>query len=170
MIFTTEQTSALESLLAAAPYAGQSQEQILALLNTPTEVANPTPQGTVFVNPILSETTLLGLLTDPTNGSGAKLINYPNLASVLADIDANNHEAVALWAGRLALVGIVTAGEATAIEAYCMASELDPAWQATLPIGSTPFQLLFPGVSFAVSPSESHVGTCTPDMLTEVLS
>lgn len=102
---------------------------LAATLNAPS-IANPTAQASVSV--VLSESALLALLTDPTNGSAVKLVNYVNLASVLADIDTNNHGATTLWGEKLAIAGIITTGEASAIASYIATPIPDPSWPSLI--------------------------------------
>lgn len=103
--------------------------QIVAALNTPA-IANPTPQPSIPAP--LTEDGLAGLLTDATNGSIARLVNYVNYGLVQADILAGNRARIGGWAGKLAVAGIITVGEATAIGAALAATVPDPAWPALI--------------------------------------
>lgn len=98
-------------------------------LNDPV-VDNPTPQANV--PRVLYESELATLLNDPDNGSLVKLLNWVNFGLVKADIASQNRAGIALWAGELELLGILTAGEAAAVQGYALTPIPDPAYRAQI--------------------------------------
>jgi hypothetical protein len=119
--------SALEALRARVTDWSATDEALVAALNAPDR-PNPTPQGTVPAP--LSESALLALLTDPTNGSLVRLVEWPNFGLLKADIAAQNRAGVLLWAQALAAAGLIAPGEAGALSAYVQGTEPDPSWPA----------------------------------------
>jgi hypothetical protein len=103
----------------------QTDAQILADLNNAV-IANPTPQGQTL-KPV-SESAFMALLTDPTNGSVLKLIDWVNFALLKADIEAANRVGIGLWCQVLPGKGFITTGEASAIVADLSATQPDPSW------------------------------------------
>ena len=164
MIFTVDQKAALLSLLGQAPYSGLGTDAILALLNAPGRVDNPTPQPTVPTP--FTVTQVFGLLSQ---ASQVKIADVPFLPDVRDKILANDRPGCGLYIGLLEGAGQITVAEAGQMMNLIHASGPDPSWSATVE-GPTPFQALFPGVTFQVTATESHSGTCTPAMLSEVLS
>lgn len=118
---------ALVPELKRAEYAGLSDADALAYLKA-KRTAGPVP---------MYESELAGLLTDGANNSLVKLLNYVNFGLVKADIEAQNRAGVALWAGKLALLGILTAAEASAIQSYTQRTENNTpiAWASGIQVG-----------------------------------
>lgn len=127
--------TAIQAAVAATgnTIGNMTASAVVTLLNVTTTVTNPAAQGQV-PNP-LSEMALMSLLTDPTNGSAAKLMAWPNLGLLKADIDSGNRQGILDWAVKLSFsgVGIITTGEAASITNYVNGTMADPTYLATIP-------------------------------------
>ncbi len=134
----------LRTELQGSAYAGLSDVDAWNLLHRPDGTQpNPVTSAPLIAAPVY-ESNLLGLLTDPANGSLGKVFNWPNFGLLKADIDTQNRPSLIRWAESLAAVGIITAGEASAIISAINSQISDPAWTATIP-GLTPCVKLFGG-------------------------
>ena len=136
----TEDLATLHTAFAVSVYTSLTDAQRLAYLVTPTPVANPVttaPQIPVTLS-------VVGLMALLSSGSVAKLIAWPNLATLLNDINTQWLVGVATFAQALEAGGLITSVEATAILAYLASTVADPAWTATVP-GPTPLFTLFGG-------------------------
>lgn len=163
MILNTDQKSALSALISNAPYVGQSSGAIVALLNAPTSIANPTPQGTVpkpfvaldLVNACSAgnRTALVPLLA----GSAAELILTQATGPLGAGLDA------------MAAIGTISTEDATAMKEVMAQTFADPSYQANIP-GPSPFQSLFPGVAFTHADGSITEGGASVDMIEEANS
>ncbi|MDR3634343.1 MAG: hypothetical protein P4L84_11110 [Isosphaeraceae bacterium] len=124
--------TAIEAFAAALSggWAAHTDAQVLSAIQAAT-VANPIAVAAQLPN-VLDESALIGLLNDPSNGSLAKLLNWVNFGLVKADIDASNRTGVDLWAQKLQLLSIITAGEAGNITTYLAGTTADPSWTATV--------------------------------------
>lgn len=121
--------AAIAAIKAVVIDWGPTDQAIADTLNTPDR-ANPVAQG-VIDNP-LYESALLSLLTDATNNSLVKLINWPNFGLLKADIKAQNRDGVSLWCQALTLAGIITQAECGSISTYVTGTQADPNWQSQI--------------------------------------
>jgi hypothetical protein len=118
-------------------WSTQTDAQIAVTLNAAT-ADNPLEQGQVAV--VIDESALLAKLIDPSNGSLAKLLNWPNFDLLKADIDAGNVVGIEKWCAVLSATDpgtatspFITQGEAAAIVAYVTSTVADPDWASTVP-------------------------------------
>lgn len=109
----------------AEPMAAGRTGEVAAALNARTQ--------TMSQPALMYESELAGLLSLQ---SLAKLLQYVNFALIKHDIEAQNRVGVALWAGKLALCGILTADEIAAVVAYTQRTEDVPASRYEVASGS----------------------------------
>jgi hypothetical protein len=152
-ILSPEQKAALATELAKPAYSGLADQQAADALNVPPSVPGPARPVTLTVS---------GLLALLSPASQANLKALPYLPTVRDDINNQDRAAVALWAGFFAQNGVITADEAQAIEGALAATEAGPST-----FGPTPFQALFPGVSFDMPDGSNVQGTATAEMVAE---
>lgn len=163
-VFNPTQTSALQSLVSVAPYLGQAQAEVLTMLNTPSVIANPTPQPTITTPFTVAQA--FGLLSEASVGN---LDNVGYVPDIRDQISANNVLRCLEYVAILGAGAKITPTEATALTTMITATEPDPTWPATI-AGPTPFQDLFPGVWFTDTDGTKHMGNLTATMLAEVIS
>lgn len=162
-IFNDTRKKQFVDLVAQANAAGNKTDaDVLAYLNAASIIDNPEPQGQVAR--VMAESDIAGLIS--TNSLKA-VLNWLNFALVKRDIEENNHVGVALWAMKLALLALITADEATAVQGYATTPVQDPDWQSHV-VGPSPFQAAFSDVLFDLPDGSSVIGNAVQAMLEEV--
>lgn len=171
MIFTSGQKTTLLGVINSDfPSLVSNRTSLQEALNASASIANPSPQGNV---PLPYTLAMIEEACSAPSRPG--LLDYLAVAAPLIIMQDSVHLSEGL--DGLVVEGAITSGDSTAMKAVLDATQLDPNWKASVP-GPTPFQSLFPGLEFAVtvpngdgtSHVEIHSGTCTPEMITEVLA
>jgi hypothetical protein len=155
-----EEILTLKTELAKPVYASMSDQERSDYIHRPEgTMDNPEPQGQVPL--VMTVAGLLGLLTDPSNHSLAKLAACPSAPALRNDILAQEIGKVKLWAAFFAGAGIITSGEYAAVSTYLNSTIPDPSYSATIPAPSPVFRL-FGGKTWSLAgPNANHYDRIT---------